>query len=77
MRSEFCGQNGGVPPCREAQFDLYDDPGAVQPDGLHSFGVVQGHPEVGFDIIPDHKAGFAYAIVSHGSAEPVGDRHGP
>jgi hypothetical protein len=34
-------------------------------DGLHSFGVRKGHPEVGFDIIPDHKAGCSSAIFVH------------
>jgi hypothetical protein len=44
------------------------DPAALEPDGLHSFGVLERQTEVGFDIIPDHKAGFAYAIVCHGRA---------
>ncbi len=41
----------------KAQFDLDPHLPGLQPDGLHSFGVRQRHPEVGFDIIPDQQAG--------------------
>jgi hypothetical protein len=67
LPTEGGGQLGPIAAGREPQLDLHDDRAALQPDGLHSFGVAQGHPEVRFDIILDHTAGFAYARVCHGS----------
>jgi len=63
---------GGVPAGREAELDLDNDRSGFGPDGLHSFGLRQGHPEMGFDIIPDHKAGLADAIVCHVSGQRIG-----
>ena len=60
-----CLEFGPCPPQREAQLDLHQHLAALQPDGLHSFGVRQGHPEVGFDIIPDHEVGCSSAFVRH------------
>ena len=57
------GQRARVARSRKAELDPDLDAVRARPDGLHSFGVLQGHPEVRFDIIPDHKAGFADAIV--------------
>ena len=68
LDAQVGGQLGAVAAGREAQLDLHDGRAALQPDGLHSFGVAQGHPEVRFDIILDHTAGFADAIVCHGTA---------
>ena len=58
-------QLAGVGTRREPQFDVHADLAAAQLDGLHSFGVVQRHPEVGFDIIPDQQSGLGESIVLH------------
>ena len=71
------GQFGAVAAGRKAQLDLDDRRAALQPDGLHSFGVAQGHPEVWFDIILDHTADFADARVCHGAIGRTGERHAP
>ena len=56
----------GITAQRKPEFDLDDRPRRPGPDGRHSFGVRQRHPEVGFDIIPDQQAGLGESIVRHG-----------
>ena len=76
---EARGEFGPVAPGWKAEFDLDHRRSAVGPDGSHSFGLRKRHPEAWFDIILDHTAGFADAIVCHGSqsSQVVGERHGP
>jgi hypothetical protein len=71
-RGEFRAVAAG----REAEYHLDLDPAGPGVDGLHSFRLPERHPEVGFDIILDHQAGFADAIVGHGSAATSNGEYG-